>query len=335
MLYITLRQMEYVVSVARHRSLSGAAVELNVSQPSLSNALTQVESRLGCRLFRRRKGAPTTLTPEGELYAKEAEELLARARRLEDAGRFEKAITGRLTIGLFDDLAPFHLGPLLDALGQVLPDVELQYRDDYTSMPSHLQALTQRLVSLMASERGLRRLDFEYKVDFHHSFIPETFRQAFEDARHKIFASLSTNSSLEMIDIKGDVAEKIYFGEEISTLAKNVADRNRTWHAVCDFIKQQNTQTPIRGEDEQNRLIRAQHNDPTRQSLIRQQFVEAHAAAKRNPLNLLSLLELVKAVLVENKLSANDDFVAQLKQLVASTDDDNKDSNNSESCRRK
>ena len=68
MLYMTLRQMEYVVAVARGRSLSEAAVQLNVSQPSLSNALTQVEARLGHRLFRRRKGTATTLTPEGEVF---------------------------------------------------------------------------------------------------------------------------------------------------------------------------------------------------------------------------------------------------------------------------
>ena len=49
MLYMTLRQMEYVVAVARGRSLSEAAVQLNVSQPSLSNALTQVEAPAGSR----------------------------------------------------------------------------------------------------------------------------------------------------------------------------------------------------------------------------------------------------------------------------------------------
>ncbi|MCC0065068.1 MAG: LysR family transcriptional regulator [Defluviimonas sp.] len=127
MLYMTLRQMEYVVAVARGRSLSEAAVQLNVSQPSLSNALTQVEARLGHRLFRRRKGTATTLTPEGEVFVGEAEALLARARRLEDPARYARARTGRLGLGLFDDLAPFHLGPLLDALARALPDVEVHY----------------------------------------------------------------------------------------------------------------------------------------------------------------------------------------------------------------
>ncbi|GAB4384522.1 LysR family transcriptional regulator [Albidovulum sp.] len=128
MLYITLRQIEYVVAVARSGSLSEAAAQLGVSQPSLSNALTQVEARLGHRLFRRGKGRATAPTPEGEAYLREAEALLAQARRLEDPARYARAVTGRLTLGLFEDLAPFHLGALLEALGKALPDVELQYR---------------------------------------------------------------------------------------------------------------------------------------------------------------------------------------------------------------
>ena len=84
MLYLTLRQMEYVVAVARAGSLSAAAVSLNVSQPSLSVALTQVEDHLGESLFLRRKGSPIIPTAFGERYVAEAAELLAMARRLSD-----------------------------------------------------------------------------------------------------------------------------------------------------------------------------------------------------------------------------------------------------------
>ena len=51
MLHLTLRQLEYVVTVARAGSLSGAATTLNVSQPSLSVALGQVEDTLGAAVL--------------------------------------------------------------------------------------------------------------------------------------------------------------------------------------------------------------------------------------------------------------------------------------------
>lgn len=128
MLYLSLRQFEYVTAVARAGSLSGAAVQLNVSQPSLSVALTQVEDYLGYKLFVRRKGAPITLTAAGEAYVDKVEDLLAMARRLEDPDLMRHAVSGRLTVGMFDGLAPFHLGPVLKALATRLPAVDIRYR---------------------------------------------------------------------------------------------------------------------------------------------------------------------------------------------------------------
>lgn len=128
MLYLSLRQLEYVAAVARAGSLSGAAVQLNVSQPSLSVALTQVEQHLGQKLFLRRKGAPVTLTPAGQAYVDDVEDLLARARRLEDPARLQQGLSGRLTLGVFEGLAPFHLGPLLRSLAARLPEADVRYR---------------------------------------------------------------------------------------------------------------------------------------------------------------------------------------------------------------
>lgn len=128
MLYLTLRQYEYIAAVARAGSLAAAAAQLNVSQPSLSVALSQVEARLGRKLFHRGKGLPVRPTPAGETYLSAVEVLLAQARRLEDPGRHDHAVTGRLTLGIFDDLAPFHLCPILTALGQAMPDIEVRHR---------------------------------------------------------------------------------------------------------------------------------------------------------------------------------------------------------------
>lgn len=128
MLYLTLRQLEYVSAVARAGSLSAAAAQLNVSQPSLSVALTQVERRLGQKLFIRRRGAPVELTGFGKDYLAQAEELLALARQLDDPTRAPRAAAGRLTLGLFDDLAPLHIGRLLSVVRAALPGVDIRYR---------------------------------------------------------------------------------------------------------------------------------------------------------------------------------------------------------------
>lgn len=128
MLYVTLRQMEYVVAIARAGSLSAAALQLNVSQPSLSVALMQVETRLRQRLFFRRKGTPMRVTPFGKGYLVEAETLLAMARRLDDPTVASRSANVAVTFGCFVDLAPRLLVPLLGRLRSTMPDLDLRWR---------------------------------------------------------------------------------------------------------------------------------------------------------------------------------------------------------------
>ncbi|WP_120634340.1 LysR family transcriptional regulator [Ruegeria sp. EL01] len=127
MLYISLRQYEYVCAIGRHGSLSATALNLNVSQPALSNALTRVESHLGYPLFIRRRGAAMALTPQGRKFIKQAEEVLAQAAQLETPNLAVKGAS-HIRLGMFTDLAPFHLAPALQQLRTALPEVAVSYR---------------------------------------------------------------------------------------------------------------------------------------------------------------------------------------------------------------
>lgn len=128
MLYLTLRQMEYVAAIARYGSLTAAASVLNVSQPSLSVAISQVESHLGTRLFIRGKGAPVTVTGQGRQFLAGAEAVLAAAKRLEGMTA-DPASAGTLPqlirLGVFEDLAPTCLAPILVGVAEHLPAIEV------------------------------------------------------------------------------------------------------------------------------------------------------------------------------------------------------------------
>lgn len=126
MLYLTLRQYEYVCAVGRHGSLSAAAAALHVSQPALSAALARIEEHLGHPLFIRRRGSAMAVTPEGRRFIASAEALLADAARIEDPAHPRPA-QQRLHLGCFADLAPFLLAPALRALRQAMPDVTVSY----------------------------------------------------------------------------------------------------------------------------------------------------------------------------------------------------------------
>ena len=123
--YVSLRQYEYLVAVARAGSLTEAARLLNVSQPSLSVAIARTEERLGRRLFVRGRGRPFRPTPEGQAFIVRAEALLAQAALLEDPVGACTAERRRASIGFFDDLAPRWFAPALGALGRTAPEIDI------------------------------------------------------------------------------------------------------------------------------------------------------------------------------------------------------------------
>lgn len=70
---MTLTQLNYLITIAETKSLNKAAEQLYVSQPSLTNAIKELEKELGITLFYR-SGRGATLTNDGTeflLYAKQ------------------------------------------------------------------------------------------------------------------------------------------------------------------------------------------------------------------------------------------------------------------------
>lgn len=125
MLYITLRQYEYVVAVAETASLTAAAARLNVSQPSLSVAISRVEEIVGYKIFQRSKGAALVITPAGHRFIDKARDLLRLADEVENAANRPTPFG----IGCFEDIAPWYLSPLLRHLQERFPEEHFQGRE--------------------------------------------------------------------------------------------------------------------------------------------------------------------------------------------------------------
>lgn len=71
----TLKQLEYILAVARSGSFRRAADELNISQPTLSAQIARAEELLGVKLLERtRSGAH--LTPVGRLFEPQGRRVL-------------------------------------------------------------------------------------------------------------------------------------------------------------------------------------------------------------------------------------------------------------------
>ena len=58
----TLKQLRYFVAVAEHGRITSASQQLNISQPSISAAISQLESEFEVPLFRRHRAQGLALT---------------------------------------------------------------------------------------------------------------------------------------------------------------------------------------------------------------------------------------------------------------------------------
>ena len=120
-----LTQLEYFCVAARYHNITKAAKELFVTQPSISNAIKALEEEFGVNLFFRNNNK-LTLTPEGELFYKSAEELLAHADSVEsEFHEIRKKVTP-IRIGIPPMLGTIYLPELYLSLKENFPEVEFR-----------------------------------------------------------------------------------------------------------------------------------------------------------------------------------------------------------------
>ena len=81
-----LRVLNYFLAIAREQSIVHAAESLHLSQPTLSTQIKNLEEELGKQLLiRGTKGSrKVTLTEEGMILRKRAEEILDLVRKTEN-----------------------------------------------------------------------------------------------------------------------------------------------------------------------------------------------------------------------------------------------------------
>jgi len=122
---LTLQQLRYFLAAAETGNASRAAERCNVSQPSITVALKNLEEFLGVQLFSRR-AAGLRLTAEGERFALHTASVLAGVNEaVADARRPSAAVCGRVAIGVTETITGYLVPALLGAVRQSLPGIEV------------------------------------------------------------------------------------------------------------------------------------------------------------------------------------------------------------------
>jgi DNA-binding transcriptional LysR family regulator len=112
-------------SVATHLSFTGAAKELFITQPAVTNNIKELENRLNVSLFDREQSG-ISLTKAGVILLKYTEQAFAEYKKLEyELGLLKNSFSGRLKIGASTTIEQYVLPPILARFKQTHPDIEI------------------------------------------------------------------------------------------------------------------------------------------------------------------------------------------------------------------
>ena len=94
-----IRVLRYFLAIAREGSITNAARFLHITQPTLSRQIQDLEEELGQKLFTR-GSRNMTLTPEGMISRKRAEEIISMVDKTEaEFNSMENVVSGDIYIG--------------------------------------------------------------------------------------------------------------------------------------------------------------------------------------------------------------------------------------------
>jgi len=121
----TLRQLQYLVAISETGRFNEAAKRMNVSQPSLSAQVVDMELELKASLVERgRHGA--MMTPLGEDIVRRARLILRQVEELKTVSNAgDTILSGRIRLGVVPTVGPYLLPKVTRELHQMFPDLRL------------------------------------------------------------------------------------------------------------------------------------------------------------------------------------------------------------------
>lgn len=231
---MTLQQLRYVVMVADTGTITEAANRLYISQPSLTNAIHELEKEMGINIFNRsNKGISPSI--EGEVFLGYARQVLEQAKVLED--KYKGDDGGKKSFCVSTQHYSFAVNAFVDLIkryGQDEYDFSIRETQTYEIIDD---------VARMRSEIGILFMnDFNEKVlnkilrandlEFHELFVAKP--HVFISRKHPLAKNdIITNEELEAypyLSFEQGEHNSFYYAEERYSRVlrkKNIRVRDR------------------------------------------------------------------------------------------------------------
>lgn len=116
---------DYIYEVYKEKSISKAAANLYISQPSLSARIIKIEKEFGMPIFDR-STTPLRLTEFGKVYIKAIEDVYAIEKRIENSiNDIHMLRRGELSLGASNVFAAYALPPIIAKFKKKYPEVKI------------------------------------------------------------------------------------------------------------------------------------------------------------------------------------------------------------------
>lgn len=259
---MTLQQLKYVITVAETGTITEAAKKLYISQPSLTNAIHDLEKEMNVEIFHRtNKGID--ISKEGEDFLGYARQVLEQAAILED--KYKNGSGGKKQFCVSTQHYSFAVNAFVDLIqqyGQEEYDFSLRETQTYEIIEDVAKMKSEIGILFLNefNEKVLRKLMKANDLKFHPLFTARP--HVFISRRHPLADhTIITNEELEAypyLSFEQGEHNSFYFSEEIFSTTerkKNIRVRDRATlfnlliglngYTVCSGVIDRN----LNGED--------------------------------------------------------------------------------------
>lgn len=259
---MTLQQLKYVITVAETGTITEAAKKLYISQPSLTNAIHDLEKEMNVEIFHRtNKGID--ISKEGEDFLGYARQVLEQAAILED--KYKNGSGGKKQFCVSTQHYSFAVNAFVDLIqqyGQEEYDFSLRETQTYEIIEDVAKMKSEIGILFLNefNEKVLRKLMKANDLEFHPLFTARP--HVFISRRHLLADhTIITNEELEAypyLSFEQGEHNSFYFSEEIFSTTerkKNIRVRDRATlfnlliglngYTVCSGVIDRN----LNGED--------------------------------------------------------------------------------------
>ena len=231
---MTLQQLKYVITVAETGTITEAAKKLYISQPSLTNAIHDLEKEMNVEIFHR-TNKDIDISKEGEDFLGYARQVLEQAAILED--KYKNGTGGKKQFCVSTQHYSFAVNAFVDLIqqyGQEEYDFSLRETQTYEIIEDVAKMKSEIGILFLNefNEKVLRKLMKANDLEFHPLFTARP--HVFISRRHPLADhTIITNEELEAypyLSFEQGEHNSFYFSEEIFSTTerkKNIRVRDR------------------------------------------------------------------------------------------------------------